>query len=438
MTDETIIGAPAMETDVEEVSRWRRRVQVRVPAALAESAREEHVRELAKRVDIKGFRPGKAPPRIVEKQFGERIDRSVLQDLVQEGFQSAMASEGLEPVSTPEFDQVRWNPDGSLQFVAEFDVKPEIELERTTNFQVERKIRRISDADVDRVLERLREERADWEPVDRPAAEGDAIVFDSVPLDENDEPREAERVENHRVEIGSESLIPDFEEGLRGLKADAVETLDVRFPDDHPTEALRGVERRFRVSVDRVLERNLPDLDDAFARSVGEFDSVEALREHVRGNLEQEVEEQSRREVDEALIDEIIEANDIELPESMVERYLTNMLADESGPVGRVPEERQDEVREVLRPGAERAMRRYTILRRVARDEGLEATDADVEDALAERADASDRSVAELRVALERSGELEDFRFHLTMERVFAWLREHSNIRPVEVDPDQA
>lgn len=436
MTDETIIDAPAMETTVEETGRWRRRIEVRVPAALAESAREQHVRELAQKVDLKGFRPGKAPPRIVEKQFGDRIDRSVLQDLVHEGFHSAVATEGLEPVSTPEFDQVRWNPDGSLRFVAEFDVKPEIELERTTNFRVERKIRRISDADVDRVLERLREERADWEPVDRPSIEGDTIVFDSVPLDGTGAPLETERVENHRVEIGSESLIPDFEAGLQGLRAGDEETLDVGFPGDHPNEALRGQRRRFAVSVHRVLGRSLPDLDDEFARSIGEFDSIEEVREHVRGNLEQEVEEQSLREVNEALIDEIIEANDIDLPESMVERYLTNMLADESGPVGRVPEERQNQVREVLRPGAERAMKRYTIVQRLARDEGLEVADGDVDEALARRAEASDRSVAELRVALERSGELDDFRFHLTMERVFAWLREHSEIRPVEVDPD--
>jgi len=437
MSERTAVDTPEVEISLEEVSRWRRRLEVRIPPAVAESARQEHVRALARKVDLKGFRPGKAPPKVVEKQFADEIDRSVLQDLVQEGFQTAVAREALEPVSSPEFDGVQWNPDGSLEFVATFDIKPEIELGRTTSFRVERKVRRISDADVDRVIERLRDERADWTPVDRPAAEGDAIVFDSVPLDEAGQPREAERVENHQVEIGSDSLIPDFEAGLRGLHPGDVETLDVRFPDDHPNEALRGASRKFVVSVDRVLEKTLPEADDAFARSIGEFETIDEVRRHIRTNLGQEVEEQSLREVNEALIDQIIEANDIELPESMVERYMTNMLADENGPLGRVPEGREDEIREVLRPGAERALRRHTILQRVARDEGLEAADEDVDRAIAERAEATGRSDAELRRALERSGEIEDLRFHITMERVFAWLREHSEIRPVESDPDE-
>jgi trigger factor len=307
-------------------------------------------------------------------------------------------------------------PDGALHFTAEVDVRPEIELGRITGFRVEAKRYRVSDEDVERVLGRLREERADWEPVERAAAEGDMVVFDSVPLDAQGEPRTSERVENHKVVLGHEALLPDFEAGLQGVSPGEEKTIRVSFPEDHPNEGLRGTVREFRVSISEVRERRLPELDDAFAAEIGGFESLDAARAKIRSNLAEEVEQQSLREVNEALIDEIIAANEIDLPESMIDRYLANMLSDHEGPLaGRVPAERQEELNKVLRPGAERALRRYYILEHVAEREGLKASDAEV--------DAAGR---------EWRGEAEDLRFHLTMERVFAWLRERSEITTVE------
>lgn len=424
-----------VQSEVEKLPRWRRRLAVRVPATYADEVRREYVREFARRSKIKGFRPGKAPPDLVERKYGGEIETEVLKDLVHEGYEAAVEREGLEPIAVPEIGGIRWSADGALEFTAEIDVEPEIELGRTTGFRVQRKVRKVSDEDVERVLERLRAERADWRPVDRPAGDGDRIAFDSVPLDEDGEPREAERVENHEVEIGSSTLLPDFEAGLEGLSPGDRKDLEVGFPDDHPNEALRGRTRTFRVTVDSVKERELPPLDDEFARSLGDFESLAAVREHVRRNLEEEVEQQSRREVDEALIDEIIEANRIELPERLVDRYLANMMTDRRGPLeGRVPQERFDDVRRVLRPGAERALRRYYILRWVAEKERLAPDDGALDAAIRDRVEGTGMSVDEARRRLERAGELDDLRFHLTTERVFEWLREHSKIRAVDSD----
>ena len=172
----------------------------------------------------------------------------------------------------------------------------------------------------------------------------------------------------------------------------------------------------FRVAVSVVRERLLPELDAAFAGEIGGFASVDDARAKIRANLEEEVELQFQREANEAVIDEIIAANSIDLPESMIDRYMANMMSDPGGPLGgRVPAERQEELMRVLRPGAERALRRHYILEQVAEREGLEATDDDVRSS-----------------GLERSGDPEDLKYHLTMERVFAWLRERSEITTVE------
>ncbi|MBW3660467.1 MAG: trigger factor [Gemmatimonadetes bacterium] len=430
-----IIDAPAVRTRLEELPRWRRRIEVEVPARRAEVVRRRYLEAFTRKARLKGFRPGKAPAKLVEQKYGGEIEQETLKDLIHEGYEAAVEHHELDPVGMPDVRGVRWTDEGDLAFTAEVDVEPEIELARTGGFRVEKKVRTISDEDVDRVLERLREDRADWRPVDRPAAEGDRIVFDSVPLDAGGEPREAERVENHRIEVGEGSLLPDFEEGLRGRKPGERAEIVVRFPEDHPNEALRSAARTFRISVDAVKEKVLPGLDDEFARSVGAFDSLEDLRAHVRKNLEEEVDQQSRREVNEALIDQIIEANDIEVPEAMVDRYLANMMSDRGGPLeGRVPEERMEEMRKVLRPGAERAIRRYYILQRFADERGLRADDEAVHEAIAERIDTEETSVAEARRRLERSGDLEDLRFHLTMERVFESLREESEIVETEAD----
>jgi len=432
MAQEAGTGATDVQVEVEDLERWRRRLSLTVPAELAGRVRERHVREFARHARIKGFRPGKAPPKLVEKRYSQEIEEEVLKDLIREGYEAGVGRRGLDPISQPRVEGVHWTPEGALHFTAEVDVRPEIELGRTTSFRVEGKRRRVADEDVDRVLERLREERADWRPVERPAGAGDLVVFDSVPLDPDGRPRDTERVENHKVVLGQESLLPDFEIGLLGATPGAETTIRVGFPDDHPNEALRGATREFQVSVSEVRERELPVLDDDFAAAIGRFESLDAARAEIRANLEEEVEQQARREVNEALIDEIISANAFDLPESMVDRYLANMMSDEHGPLGRIPAEREEEFRKVLRPGAERALRRYYILERIARREGLEATDEDVDAALAERIDPERTSVLEARRRLEQSGELEDLRFHLTMERVFGWLREQSDVSTVE------
>jgi trigger factor len=421
-----------VEVRVEELPKWRRRLAIRVPPSAVGDVRHRHLRELARKAKIKGFRPGRAPEELIEKRFGEVIEREVLEDLLRDAFQAGVRSLGLDPVATPELSNAHWAPDGGLEFTAEVDVRPEVELGRITGFRVEQMMRKIGDADVDRVVERLRHERADWRAVERASSEGDRVVFDSVPLGEDDRLLEPERIKNHAVELGVGTLVPDFEAGLTDRAAGDEATIDVRFPEDHPNAAMRGRSRRFRVTIHAVKERVLPLLDDAFAGTLGDFADLATLRHQIRQNLEQEVAEQSLREVQEALIDEIIAANRIDLPESLVERYLIGMMSDERGPLGRVPEERRADLREILRPGAERALRRYYILRRVAETEGLEADDAAVEAVLVERAREAGLEPGELRRRLERAGDLEDLRLHLTMERVFAWLREHSRITPVE------
>ncbi|MFN2383060.1 MAG: trigger factor [Gemmatimonadota bacterium] len=429
MTD-NVLAPPAMAVrcDVEALARWRRRLALHVPAAAADKVRAHATREIARRAKVRGFRPGRAPLELIAKQYAGEIDERVTKELVFAGYEAGMQQAGLEPIAPPAIEAIAWTADGALEFTAEVDVRPQIALSRTTGFRIDRPDAGISDADVDRVLEGLRRDRGTWQNVERPAVAGDQVVFDSVPLDGEDAPLTDQRIENHTVVLGESSLLPDFERGLAGTAAGETTRITAAFPDDHPNQALRGSTRTFQVAVHGVQERELPPLDDAFAAQLGAFTDLAAVRGQIRTNLEAETAAQAERGINEALIDEIIAANAFELPESMVERYLNTLLADRDGPLGNVPPEREAELRQLLRPGAERAMRRYLIVQQVAAQEGLAATDAELDAALGERIDPARTSVAAVRGRLQASGELDDLRLHLTMERVFAWLRDRSEM----------
>lgn len=429
-----------VSVSVEETARWSRRVAVRVAPEMVRKAHRDAVRAFTRSARVKGFRKGRAPESLIERQYGPEIDQEVMKQVVQEGFQTALIDSGLDPIAAPRFESVRRTDQGGVEFEAEFDVRPEIELGRITGFRINRESREISDEDVERVLDRLRRDRSDWREVDRPARTDDRVVFDSVPIGDDGQRVEGGRVTDQEAELGAEGLLPEFETGLTDRSVGDKITIDVTFPEQHPNETLRGSARSFAIAVSAVRERVVPELDDDFASGVGDFATVDDLRRHVQANLEAELALESTREVNEALIDEIIEANTIDLPESMIDQYLANMLGDPQGLMsGDADPEHLDEVRRALRPGAERALRRYYILNHIADREDLRATDEEVDTAIADRLPSA-QSVTEARRRLESSGEIDDLRFHLTMERVFEWLRERSEISPAlpEIPADSA
>lgn len=415
---------------VEETARWGRRMAVEVTPDTVLKTHKDTVRAFARSARVKGYRKGKAPESLIERQYGPEIDQEVMKQVIQEGFETALIDSGLDPIVAPRFEGVRRTEQGGVEFEAQFDVRPEIELGRISGFRIDRQSREIGAEDVDTVLDRLRRQRSEWREVDRAARSDDRVVFDSVPIGDDGRPVEEGRTADQEAELGAEGLLPEFEVGLTDRSAGDEFTIDVTFPEQHPNATLRGSQRSFAITVRAVKERVVPGLDDAFAAELGDFGDVDSLREHIRANLEAELALEARREVDEALIDQIIDANAIDLPESMIDQYLANMLGDSQGMMsGDTDPEHLAEVQRALRPGAERALRRYYILNHIADREGLRATDEELDTAIADRIPSA-QSVAEARRQLERSGELEDLRFHLTMERVFEWLRERSEISP--------
>lgn len=416
------LDASRLTVDVQEGARWRRTLAVTVPADVVRTEREKIARTLAGRLKLPGFRSGRIPPRVVEQRYGPALNREMMDRVVGEAYRQALRMEGLQPISEGEVQDIAYEPDEPLRFTISFDVRPEIELGRLGGFAVERPRSDVRDEDVERVIQRLREQNGAWAP----AAEGRPTAGDLVSIT-------VQRIDNGAVEepkdyelvLGEGDAIPDVESAIYTLASGEEGTFDVAFPDDFPDEARRGTSERLRIAVGERKVRELPELDDDFARSLGDFEDLASLRARVREDLEREAADQAEGAVRGRLLQQLIEANPFEVPQSMVDRYLDSILGDGEN----VEPERMRELRESVRAEAERAVKRILLVERIAETQDLAATDGEIDERVEEIARRNDASPAEVYARLQKSGRLEQLEGEITERKVFDFLRSKSEIK---------
>jgi trigger factor len=282
----------------------------------------------------------------------------------------------------------------------------------------------VSDDEVEAQLGMLRQQQSLWKPVERKPAAGDSVEVTITPLEsEASEPQS----QPYRFVLGEGRAIPDVEAAIMTLDPGGTDQFTVTFPEDFEDEEQRGKSRRLRVELKQVLEQELPALEDGFARSLGDFEDLSALRETVAKDLLHHKEREVEAQLDHQIIENIMQANPFEVPESMIERYVDAL-------VGPPPEEADPDpdvvaqAREQARPAAEWGIKRTLIVQRVAEDEGLEASAEELQERLQALAKRMGKKAGEVRARLAKSGELRDLERSITEEKVFEYLREQSEI----------
>ena len=436
-----------LRVQVEETSASTRRVSVTVPRERVERIRRSVASQYARNIRLPGFRKGNIPASLVEKQFGAAIDQETLDRVIQETYREVLERENLQPISQGSVENVRFEKEQDLEYDVALEVQPKLELARTGGFVVARPSENIEDADVDSVLERLRTERATTEAVEgRQPDDGDLVTVAITPVAEpaadaaeGEEAPEtpAPEAQPYRFALGEGQAIPDIEQAIMTLLPGEEQEFTVRFPDDFADPEQRGKEERLKIRLDEVETRRYPELDDDFAKAVsgGEFETMDALRAQIRQNLEAEAKRRAEQGFRDALIGQILEANPVEVPESMVERYL-DFMTGEAGAQGekkkreRTPEdtERFSQFRQMLRPQAEASLKRMMVVETLADREGLRATQDDVDARVEALAQEHGRSPADVWLELERSGQLQGLEGEITEEKVFEWLRGQNTI----------
>jgi trigger factor len=420
------IDASSLTVDLKEGERWRRTLNVTVPAGAVTQERAKIAKSLAGRMKLPGFRSGRIPHSVVEKRFGPTLNREVLDQVVGDAYRQALALEDLKPISEGEIQELNWEPEQDLVFSISFDVEPRFELGRISGFTAQRPKVEVRDEEVTKVLARLQEQNGAWATAEEGKVEDGDLASITVTRLEEDEP--VGESQDYDLIVGEGDAIPEVEDAIRTLAPGQEEVFTVTFPDDFPNEERRGDQEVLRIRVRERKIRELPEIDDAFARSVGDFEDLQALEARIREDLEKEAGQQAENAVRGQLLEYIMEANPFEVPVSMVNRYLDSMLGKPEG----VDEDALARAREQLGSEGEKAVRRILILEHLAEVHGLKATDEDVDARVEAIAEGADTDVSKVYAQLQKAGRIEQIERELTETKVFDFLQEQSTIQDDE------
>ena len=397
-----------------------RHLQVSIPAETVQAAEERTARRYATQARLPGFRPGKAPAAMVRKKFATEIRQDTLQALVQEAYEQAMAQAQVEPITQPHIHDLKFEAGEPLTFTFHFEVRPEITLERIEGFAIEGGPTEVTDEMVQQQLDALRDQRAVWAPVEEKPADGDKVTVELATADDDGTlppPRE------YTVELGKQQAIPGIEELI--MEAAPGETIErpVKWPDDFPDEAQRGVSKVSRVTVKEVKRKTVPAMDDALARELGDFDSVDALtaavREDLTANLARETDAEQRAK----LLDAIIDANPFDVPPTWV-RQLTDSYAQ----AYQIPDPDKNRFAQEFRAIAERQVRRDLVVDTIAKQHELAATEADVDAEVQSMASQRGMEPGQIYAALQKANRLSEIEHGLTEKKVFEWLKSRNTL----------
>jgi trigger factor len=395
-------------------------LEVTIPPDSVKAAEERATKAYQQRARLPGFRQGKVPAAVVRKKFAEDIRQETLRELVQESWRVAQKQEELKPIADPHIHNLKWEDGAPVTFEFHVELKPDLKLQRLGGFRLTRTVPAVSAAQVDAQLTAMREQRAPWTPVTGEKPKPKDLVDVIIATRENGEVKDPQP---YQFVLGEGRAIPEVEERIMNLTPGESVDATVRFPDDFAEEAKRGQTRDIQLTLREVKRQELAALDDAFAREMGDFESLEALRTAVATDLGKEAERDADAKVRSELVEQIVQANNVVAPRPLVERVL-GMYAQ----AYEIPEERGPQFAEEFRSIAEAQVRRDLVLDYVVESQNLRATEGELDERIQQLAERRGMPAAQLYASLEKAKRLRDVARSITEEKVFAYLLSQSTV----------
>ena len=317
-----------MEVSLSEMGGLSRRLEVAVPAAEVSREVQQRLKRLSRTARLKGFRPGKAPLAVITKQFGDQVRAEVVSDLMRASFAQAVTQQNLRPAGGPRIEPIALGPETDLKYAAHFEVLPEISVRPPEELAVERPSAEVTEADVDAMIENMREQRPVFTPVDRPARDTDRVLLD-YQARIGGRPLEGGDIADVPVVLGSRQAMPELEEGLKGVSAGERRTLGVVFPAAHPNRKLAGQSADLHLAIKAVEERSLPQVDEEFYRSFGvEQGGLTEMRAEVRNSMEQELAAVVRNRLRGQILDALYRENPVDVPRALIDQQVQQLQVD--------------------------------------------------------------------------------------------------------------
>jgi len=397
-----------MKADFVDVSDTQKTLTVEIPSDLVDAEIDRIAKGYARQARLPGFRPGKAPASVIKQRFRDQIHHDVMHGLIPKAVEAALTERGIEPVNTPNITNVAIHEGQPLTFTAAVETVPAFDPGDLSSIAVTRTLTTITDATVDQTLQRLRERAGKFEPVEaRPVADGDTLVADLVRTDADGA---TEPHNDITIQVGSPANPPGFDANLVGLSAGETKAFDVQFPAEYTVKELAGTTVTYNVTVKEIRHRVLPELDDEFAKDVGAFESLAALRDRVRADLQEEAADNTTRSLRGDLLQQLARRLSFDPPASLVDREMDRRVEEFARQLMQQNmDPRQagidwDQFREAQREPALASVASALVLDEIARREHLTVTPEEVDKEIERFAEQAGRTPAALRAQLEKEG----------------------------------
>ncbi|MCU1295287.1 MAG: trigger factor [Bryobacterales bacterium] len=419
---------------VSTVEDCKRSLEIEIPVEQVEKARERVTNSIKGRVRLPGFRPGKAPVSLIQSRFESEIRSEVLEVLLPQAFRDKVEEQGLKVVGTPDVSDLKFEPGEPIRFKADFEVAPEFELGEYRGLPAKYEEPTVTDEEVDKRLESMRETKAEFVNLDpRPIESGDYVLVHLKSLSGL-----AENIDQDvQIHVGAEDTLPAFNEALIGASPDEKKEVDVTYPEEYGQESLAGKTVRFVIDSKTLRKRELPELDDEFAKDLGDYQTLDELKEAVRKSIFREKQHVRQQAAKEEVLDRLVESHSFPVPEAYIDRQIENQvraqLRELSGQ-GIDPKTLNldwQKVKEAQRDKALRNVRASLVLEKIAEGEGISASNDEVDHEVQRMARQQREAVAVTRARLDKDGTLGRIAGHIQTEKTLQFLFDQASKQPL-------
>lgn len=422
-----------MKVKVKELEGNQVELSVEVEAEQVDKAIAKAYKKIANQIEVPGFRKGKIPRDIIDAKVGkEAVLEEAKNELVDRTYYQAIIQEKLKPIDRPEISEVVIAEGKPLKYKAKVEVQPKMELPDYSVVKVERPEVEVSEEDVNTEVEKLRERFARLETTKtRPAQKGDYALISFTGYVDGKEHEKAS-MQDYMVEIGSNTLMPPFEDHLLGTQAGDIKEFSIHFPENHHEKSIAGKDVQFRVIVKEIKEKVLPELDDEFAKQIGSFESLDELKQLLRDRLKEIKEQQAEADLNNEIVKQYVEAVEVEIPEKMIDREIDEMVTDlayQLAQQGMTFDEYMsylnqtpEQMRESMKGDAEKRVKTRLVLEALAEKEGIKVTEEEIEEEIKLIAERAQKTPDEVRKILEERNDLGLLAYDVLLRKAYYYL----------------
>jgi trigger factor len=422
---ESGINPDKLKVDLTEGQSWTRFLVIEVPSEEVDAKFQEVYGEYRSKARIPGFRPGKAPMGLIEKKFDAEVRGEVLETLVDEAYRGAIIRKKIWPLANPRVSDIEFDKNKPLKFKAEIEIRPEIKLKKYRGFRIEKKVRKVTEKDVDDSIRYLCERMAEFETVERPAIDGDQVRFDLLKKYDKLGRLKEDKLEDVEAVLGSEGILKEFQDGLMGMSLGEMKDIRVKYPNDYYDKNLAGDEIHYTAVVKEIKKRILPEVNDELVTKISSHKTVDEFRRSLNEKLEKQAQNEATRNMRFELIDRTVKANSFDVPVSLLNNYLDSVVKDYKSNGENVDE---NTIRKQYRPVGENMIRWNFLYHEIAAAENIEVTSDDRAKWVHDFSVAHNLPVEKAREALGKSRRLGDIDESIIEAKVLELIIDNSEI----------